>query len=159
MTVSRLERNPTIRREITLRGFERDIPAGFLMYPVSQAADITAFKATLVPVGDDQMPMIEQANELVQRFNLSVSRKVLVECKALLSEVSRLPGTDGKEKMSKSLGNAIALVASASDIKKAVNSMYPDAKHLHIEDPARLAAMWCSRFWTCLMPTRWLPRS
>lgn len=138
VTVSRLERNPTIRHEIALRGFERDIPAGFLMYPVSQAADITAFKATLVPVGDDQLPMIEQANELVQRFNHSVSRKVLVECKALLSEVSRLPGTDGKEKMSKSLGNAIALGASAADIKKAVNSMYTDAKHLRIEDPGQV---------------------
>ena len=94
-----------------LRGFERDIPAGFLVYPVSQAADITAFKATLVPVGDDQLPMIEQTNELVRKFNNTVDKQVLVECKAVLSAVTRLPGIDGKAKMSKSLGNSIALGA------------------------------------------------
>ncbi|HEX9275842.1 MAG TPA: tryptophan--tRNA ligase [Casimicrobiaceae bacterium] len=138
VTVSRLERNPTIREEIRLRGFERDMPAGFLVYPVSQAADITAFKANLVPVGDDQLPMIEQANELVQSFNRCVGQDVLVPCEALLSKVTRLPGIDGKAKMSKSLGNAIALGASAATIKKAVNRMYTDERHLRIEDPGRV---------------------
>lgn len=134
VTVSRLERNPTIKAEIVLRGFERDIPAGFLMYPVSQAADITAFKATHVPVGDDQLPMIEQANELVRRFNNTVDRQVLVECEAVLSHVPRLPGIDGKAKMSKSLGNAIALGASPDEISKAVNAMYTDPNHLRVSD-------------------------
>lgn len=137
-TVSRLERNPTIKEEIRLRGFERDIPAGFLAYPVSQAADITAFKATLVPVGDDQLPMIEQTNELVRKFNATVNRRVLVECEALLSDVPRLPGIDGKAKMSKSLGNAISLGAAPDEIRKAVNRMYTDPNHLRIEDPGRV---------------------
>jgi tryptophanyl-tRNA synthetase len=137
-TVSRLERNPTIKEEIRLRGFERDIPAGFLTYPVSQAADITAFKATLVPVGDDQLPMIEQTNELVRKFNSTVDRQVLVECEAVLSSVPRLPGIDGKAKMSKSLHNAISLGASADDIKKAVNRMYTDPSHLRVEDPGQV---------------------
>lgn len=138
VTVSRLERNPTIKEEIRLRGFERDIPAGFLTYPVSQAADITAFKATLVPVGDDQLPMIEQTNELVRRFNSTVDRQVLVECEAVLSSVTRLPGVDGKAKMSKSLNNSISLGASADDIKKAVNRMYTDPNHLRVEDPGQV---------------------
>jgi tryptophanyl-tRNA synthetase len=138
VTVSRLERNPTIKAEIQLRGFERDIPAGFLMYPVSQAADITAFKATRVPVGDDQLPMIEQTNELVKRFNNTVDREILVECQAVLSNVSRLPGTDGKAKMSKSLGNAIALGASPDEITKAVQSMYTDPNHLRVSDPGKV---------------------
>ncbi|MFM0338024.1 tryptophan--tRNA ligase [Paraburkholderia fungorum] len=138
VTVARLERNPTIKAEIQLRGFERDIPAGFLMYPVSQAADITAFKATHVPVGDDQLPMIEQTNELVRRFNNTVDREVLVECEAVLSNVSRLPGTDGKAKMSKSLGNAIALGAAPDDITKAVNDMYTDPNHLRVSDPGQV---------------------
>jgi tryptophanyl-tRNA synthetase len=138
VTVSRLERNPTIRAEIQQKGFERDIPAGFLVYPVSQAADITAFKATLVPVGDDQCPMIEQANELVRKFNSSVGRQVLVECKALLSPVGRLPGIDGKAKMSKSLGNSIALGASPAEIKKAVNLMFTDSNHLQVSDPGQV---------------------
>jgi tryptophanyl-tRNA synthetase len=138
-TVSRLERNPTIKAEIVLRGFERDIPAGFLTYPVSQAADITAFKATHVPVGGDQLPMIEQANELVRRFNNTVDRPVLVECEAVLSAVARLPGIDGKAKMSKSLGNAIALGATPDEITKAVNSMYTDPNHLHVSDPGQVA--------------------
>ena len=138
VTVSRLERNPTIRREMSLRGFERDLPAGFLAYPVSQAADITAFKATVVPVGDDQLPMIEQTNELVHRFNASVGQAVLVECKAQLSNVSRLPGIDGKAKMSKSLGNAIALGANAADIRKAVHAMYTDPNHLRVSDPGHV---------------------
>jgi tryptophanyl-tRNA synthetase len=138
VTVSRLERNPTIKEEIRLRGFERDIPAGFLTYPVSQAADITAFKATLVPVGDDQLPMIEQTNELVRKFNSTVDRQVLVECEAVLSSVTRLPGVDGKAKMSKSLNNSISLGASADDIKKAVNRMYTDPNHLRVEDPGQV---------------------
>ncbi|MEM5297188.1 tryptophan--tRNA ligase [Burkholderia sp. JPY481] len=138
VTVARLERNPTIKEEIRLRGFERDIPAGFLTYPVSQAADITAFKATHVPVGDDQLPMIEQTNELVRRFNSTVDRPVLVECEAVLSQVTRLPGIDGKAKMSKSLGNAIALGATPDEITKAVNNMYTDQNHLRVSDPGQV---------------------
>ncbi|WP_431825435.1 tryptophan--tRNA ligase [Burkholderia sp. F1] len=138
VTVARLERNPTIKEEIRLRGFERDIPAGFLTYPVSQAADITAFKATHVPVGDDQLPMIEQTNELVRRFNNTVDQPVLVECEALLSPVARLPGIDGKAKMSKSLGNAIALGATPDEITKAVNGMYTDPNHLRVSDPGQV---------------------
>jgi len=138
VTVSRLERNPTIKEEIRLRGFERDIPAGFLTYPVSQAADITAFKATLVPVGNDQLPMIEQTNELVRRFNNVVDKEVLVECKEVLSETGRLPGIDGKAKMSKSLGNAIALGATPDEIKQAVQRMYTDPNHLRVDDPGQV---------------------
>ncbi|PQV54709.1 tryptophan--tRNA ligase [Paraburkholderia sp. BL21I4N1] len=138
VTVARLERNPTIKQEIVLRGFERDIPAGFLTYPVSQAADITAFKATQVPVGDDQLPMIEQTNELVRRFNNTVERQVLVECEAVLSNVTRLPGIDGKAKMSKSLGNAIPLGATPDEITKAVNNMYTDPNHLRVSDPGQV---------------------
>lgn len=138
VTVARLERNPTIKSEIQMRGFERDIPAGFLCYPVSQAADITAFKATVVPVGDDQIPMIEQTNELVRRVNRQIGREVLPECQVLLSNMARLPGFDGKAKMSKSLGNTIVLDASDKDIKKAVNAMYTDPNHLRIEDPGQV---------------------
>ncbi|MCC8395919.1 tryptophan--tRNA ligase [Paraburkholderia sp. MMS20-SJTR3] len=138
VTVARLERNPTIKEEIRLRGFERDIPAGFLTYPVSQAADITAFKATHVPVGDDQLPMIEQTNELVRKFNNTVEREVLVECEAVLSSVTRLPGIDGKAKMSKSLGNAITLGATPDEITRAVNNMYTDPQHLRVSDPGRV---------------------
>ncbi len=138
VTVARLERNPTIKTEIQMRGFERDIPAGFLCYPVSQAADITAFKATLVPVGEDQIPMIEQTNEVVRRVNRQIGNEILPECKALLSNVGRLPGFDGKAKMSKSLGNTIVLDASDKDIKKAVNAMYTDPNHLRIEDPGQV---------------------
>ena len=135
VTVARLERNPTIKSEIQMRGFERDIPAGFLCYPVAQAADITAFKATVVPVGEDQIPMIEQTNEIVRRVNRQIGQDLLPECKALLSNMARLPGFDGKAKMSKSLGNTIVLNASDKDIKKAVNAMYTDPNHLRIEDP------------------------
>jgi tryptophanyl-tRNA synthetase len=138
VTVARLERNPTIKEEIRLRGFERDIPAGFLTYPVSQAADITAFKATRVPVGDDQLPMIEQTNELVRRFNTTADRQVLVECGAVLSPVTRLPGIDGKAKMSKSLGNAITLGATPDEITEAVNNMYTDPNHLRVSDPGQV---------------------
>jgi tryptophanyl-tRNA synthetase len=138
VTVARLERNPTIKDEIRLRGFERDIPAGFLAYPVSQAADIAAFRATIVPVGEDQVPMIEQTNEIVRRFNATVGADILVECTAQLSKVPRLPGIDGKAKMSKSLGNAIALGASAGEIRAAVNHMYTDEKHLRASDPGQV---------------------
>ena len=115
VTVARLERNPTVKTEIELRGFVRDIPAGFLCYPVSQAADITGFRATLVPVGEDQVPMIEQTNEIVRRVNRLADATVLPECRALLSATPRLPGVDGR-KASKSLGNAIPLSASADEI-------------------------------------------
>ncbi|EPP4379985.1 tryptophan--tRNA ligase [Acinetobacter baumannii] len=138
VTVARLERNPTIKSEIQMRGFERDIPAGFLCYPVAQAADITAFKAPVVPVGEDQIPMIEQTNEIVRRVNRQIGQDLLPECKALLSNMARLPGFDGKAKMSKSLGNTIVLNASDKDIKKAVNAMYTDPNHLRIEDPGQV---------------------
>jgi tryptophanyl-tRNA synthetase len=138
VTVARLERNPTIKQEIVLRNFERDIPAGFFTYPVSQAADITAFKATLVPVGDDQIPMIEQTNEIVRRFNRLVKQDILLECEALVPEIGRLPGIDGKAKMSKSLGNSINLGASAAEIKAAVKNVYTDPLHLRVEDPGHL---------------------
>ncbi|MDR8113613.1 tryptophanyl-tRNA synthetase [Acinetobacter baumannii] len=138
VTVARLERNPTIKSEIQMRGFERDIPAGFLCYPVAQAADITAFKATVVPVGEDQIPMIEQTNEIVRRVNRQIGQDLLPECKALLSNMAPFPGFFGKAKMSKSLGNTIVLNASDKDIKKAVNAMYTDPNHLRIEDPGQV---------------------
>lgn len=138
VTVARLERNPTVKEEIKQRGFERDIPAGFLTYPASQAADITAFKASLVPVGEDQIPMIEQTNEIVRRFNRLARRDVLVEAKALVPEVGRLPGIDGKAKMSKSLGNTINLGASADEISAAVKMVYTDPLHLRVADPGHL---------------------
>lgn len=134
VTVARLERNPTVRAEIASRGFERDIPAGFLCYPVSQAADITAFRATVVPVGDDQLPMIEQTNEIVRRVNRLTNSAVLVESRALLSNTPRLPGIDGR-KASKSLGNAIPLTATHSEIVALVQAMYTDAQHLRVSDP------------------------
>ncbi len=138
VTVARLERNPTVKEEIRLRGFERDIPAGFLTYPASQAADITAFKAGLVPVGEDQVPMIEQTNEIVHRFNRLVGREVLLETRALVPEVGRLPGIDGKAKMSKSMGNAINLGASADEVRAAVRKVYTDPLHLRVDDPGHL---------------------
>jgi tryptophanyl-tRNA synthetase len=138
VTVARLERNPTVKEEIKQRGFERDIPAGFLTYPASQAADITAFKASLVPVGEDQIPMIEQTNEIVRKFNRIAQRDVLVEAKALVPEVGRLPGIDGKAKMSKSLGNTINLGASADEITAAVRQVYTDPLHLRVADPGHL---------------------
>lgn len=139
VTVARLERNPTVKEEIRQRGFERDIPAGFLTYPASQAADITAFKATLVPVGADQIPMIEQTNEIVRRFNASVDNKILVEAQALVPNVGgRLPGIDGKAKMSKSLGNALPLSASPDEIQRAVHLMYTDPNHLRVNDPGKV---------------------
>ncbi|MDE2430971.1 MAG: tryptophan--tRNA ligase [Burkholderiales bacterium] len=138
VTVARLERNPTIKQEIVLRNFERDIPAGFLTYPVSQAADITAFKADLVPVGEDQIPMIEQTNEIVRRFNRLTNKEILMECQALVPEIGRLPGIDGKAKMSKSLGNAINLGSTTAEIKAAVRNVYTDPLHLRVSDPGHL---------------------
>ncbi len=138
VTVSRLERNPTIKDEIQARGFGRDIPAGFLCYPVSQAADITGFKAVLVPVGEDQAPLIEQTNEIVRRVNRQVGRDVLPEAAALIPKYGRLPGVDGKAKMSKSLGNAISLGASPDQIREAVHRMYTDANHLKVSDPGQV---------------------
>lgn len=138
VSVARLERNPTVKEEIRLRGFERDLPAGFLAYPVSQAADIAAFRATLVPVGADQQPMIEQTNELVRRFNASTDGTALVECQALVSEHGRLPGIDGSGKMSKSQGNALNLAAGADEIRAAVQRMYTDPGHLRVADPGRV---------------------
>lgn len=140
VTVARLERNPTVKQEIVLRGFERDIPAGFLTYPASQTADITAFKASVVPVGEDQIPMIEQCNEIVRRFNRTYGQghDILVECKAIVPEVGRLPGIDGRAKMSKSLGNTINLGASADEIRAAVKQVYTDPLHLKVSDPGHL---------------------
>jgi tryptophanyl-tRNA synthetase len=138
VTVSRLERNPTVKAEIQLRGFARDIPAGFLCYPVSQAADIAAFAATLVPVGDDQLPMIEQTNEIVFRLKRIAGREVLPEAKAMLSKTPRLPGVDGGAKASKSLGNAISLSATADEIAAAVQRMFTDPKHLRVSDPGQV---------------------
>jgi tryptophanyl-tRNA synthetase len=138
VTVARLERNPTIREEIRARGFGRDIPAGFLTYPVAQAADITAFRATLVPVGADQAPMIEQTNEIVRRINAAAGRDLLPEAEALIPTSGRLPGIDGRGKMSKSAGNAIPLSASPDDIRAAVRAMYTDPDHLRVEDPGKV---------------------
>lgn len=138
VSVSRLERNPTIRAEIALRGFEKSVPAGFLAYPVAQAADITAFKASLVPAGEDQLPVIEQTNEVVHRLNQLTGKTTLLPCSVLLSNTPRLPGLDGKSKMSKSGGNAIALGASEKEIRQAVNAMFTDPGHLRIEDPGKV---------------------
>ncbi|OCJ12802.1 tryptophan--tRNA ligase [Rhizobium sp. AC27/96] len=138
VTVSRLERNPTIKTEIQLRGFERDVPAGFLCYPVAQAADITAFRATVVPVGEDQAPLIEQTNEIVRRLNRQVGRDILVEAEAMIPAVGRLPGVDGKAKMSKSQGNAIPLSALPDEITDAVRRMYTDPTHLRASDPGKI---------------------
>ena len=136
VTVARLERNPTIKSEIQMRGFERDIPAGFLCYPVAQAADITAFKATVIPVGEDQIPMIEKTNEIVRRLNRQIGHDLLPECKALLSNVSRLPGFDGKAKMSKSLGNHIPLSVFGNDkaLRKLLGRAVTDEKRVNRED-------------------------
>ncbi len=136
VTVSRLHRNPTVKEEIKQKNFESSIPAGFFIYPVSQAADITAFKASIVPVGEDQLPMIEQTREIVRTFN-SIYGEVLREPKAVLPSAAcgRLPGIDGKAKMSKSLNNAIYLSDEADVIKKKVMSMYTDPNHIRVEDP------------------------
>ncbi len=139
VTLSRLERNPTVKSEIKQKNYENSIPAGFLIYPVSQAADITAFKATTVPVGEDQLPMIEQTREIVRSFN-SIYGEVLVEPEAVIPKdtCGRLPGTDGKAKMSKSIGNCIYLSDDADTIKKKVMSMYTDPNHIRVEDPGQV---------------------
>ncbi|ABS63976.1 tryptophanyl-tRNA synthetase [Parvibaculum lavamentivorans DS-1] len=138
VTVSRLERNPTIKDEIRARGFGRDIPAGFLCYPAAQAADITAFKATVVPVGEDQAPLIEQTNEIVRRINATAGKTILLEAQAIIPKTGRLPGIDGKAKMSKSAGNAISLSAPPEVISTAVRAMFTDPNHLRIEDPGQV---------------------
>lgn len=140
VSVSRVQRNPTVKTEIQMRGFEKSIPMGFFSYPVSQASDITAFKATTVPVGEDQAPMIELTREIVNRFN-NIYGPTLVEPEIMLPDASvcmRLPGTDGKAKMSKSLGNCIYLSDSPKEVKKKVNSMYTDPEHLTVDSPGHL---------------------
>ena len=140
VTVARLQRNPTVKSEIAMRNFEASIPVGFFTYPISQAADITSFKATTVPVGEDQEPMIEQTREIVRKFN-SVYGDALVEPEILLPDNQaclRLPGTDGKAKMSKSLGNCIYLSDTEADVKKKVMSMYTDPNHIQVSDPGQI---------------------
>lgn len=140
VTVARLERNPTVKSEIKERNFNMSIPAGFMIYPVSQAADITAFKANIVPVGEDQLPMIEQTREIVRSFNNIYKEDVLVEPRAILPKegLCRLPGIDGKAKMSKSLNNAIYLSDEPDVIKNKVMSMYTDPNHIRVEDPGTI---------------------
>lgn len=140
VNLSRLLRNPTVKEEVKLRGFENNIPMGFLTYPVSQAADITAFKASFIPVGDDQLPMIEQTREIVRTFN-RLYKEVLIEPIAVLpdnKESFRLPGIDGNAKMSKSLGNGIYLSDTREDLYKKVMKMYTDSNHIRIEDPGHI---------------------
>lgn len=140
VTVSRLQRNPTVKNEIKMRNFEASIPTGFFCYPISQAADITAFRATVVPVGEDQLPMLEQCKEIVHKFN-SVYGETLVDPDIMLPQNDaclRLPGIDGKAKMSKSLGNCIYLSDEPEDIKKKVMSMYTDPGHVRVEDPGKI---------------------
>ena len=140
VTVSRLQRNPTVKNEIKMRNFEASIPTGFFCYPISQAADITAFRATVVPVGEDQLPMLEQCKEIVHKFN-SVYGETLVDPDIMLPQndaCRRLPGIDGKAKMSKSLGNCIYLSDEPEDIKKKVMSMYTDPDHVRVEDPGKI---------------------
>ena len=140
VTVSRLQRNPTVKNEIKMRNFEASIPTGFFCYPISQAADITAFRATVVPVGEDQLPMLEQCKEIVHKFN-SVYGETLVDPDIMLPQNDaclRLPGIDGKAKMSKSLGNCIYLSDEPEDLKKKVMSMYTDPDHVRVEDPGKI---------------------
>lgn len=140
VTVARLQRNPTVKSEISMRGFKTEIPVGFFTYPISQAADITAFKATAVPVGEDQEPMIEQTREIVRKFNYTYG-DVLVEPEIVLSDnnvCKRLPGTDGKAKMSKSLGNGIYISDDSGTVKEKVMSMYTDPDHIRVEDPGKI---------------------
>ncbi len=140
VTVSRLQRNPTVKTEIQMRNFETSIPVGFFTYPISQASDITAFRATTVPAGEDQQPMIEQAREIARRFN-GIYGETLVEPEILLPDNAacmRLPGTDGKAKMSKSLGNCIYLSDSSEEVRKRVMSMYTDPDHIRVEDPGKI---------------------
>ncbi len=140
VTVSRLQRNPTVKTEIQMRNFETSIPVGFFTYPISQAADITAFKATTVPAGEDQMPMVEQTREIVRKFNQTYG-ETLVEPEILLPDndaCMRLPGTDGKAKMSKSLGNCIYLSEDETSVQKKVMSMYTDPNHIRVQDPGQI---------------------
>lgn len=138
VTFNRLKHNPTVKLEIKQKNFQDSVPAGFMIYPVSQAADITAFKARYVPVGDDQLPMIELTNEIVRKFNRAYNSEVLVEAKAVVPLIARLPGIDGNAKMSKSLNNAIYLCDDPDTVKKKVMSMYTDPGHLKIEDPGKV---------------------
>lgn len=138
VSVNRLRRNPTVKTEIKQKGYGENVTAGFLVYPVSQAADITIVKGTLVPVGEDQLPMIEQTNEIVRTFNRTYGADILCPAKAIISKASRLPGTDGKSKMGKSLGNAIYLSDSGDEVSKKVMSMYTDPDHIRVEDPGKV---------------------
>lgn len=138
VTVSRLRRNPTVKAEIKQKGFGENVTAGFLMYPIHQVADITIVKGNLVPVGEDQLPMIEQTNEIVRTFNRMYKTNVLVEAKPLISAVPRLPGIDGKAKMSKTLGNAIFLSDPADVVVEKVMKMYTDPDHIHVSDPGKI---------------------
>lgn len=138
VTVGRLEKNPTVKDEMKQKGFGKSVPAGFLMYPISQAADITAFKANLVPVGADQLPVLEQVNEIVRAFNRIYKTDVLVETEGLVSETSRLPGIDGKSKMGKSLGNCIYLSDSIDEVKRKVFEAYTDPSHIKVDDPGKV---------------------
>lgn len=138
VTMNRLKHNPTVKQEIKDKGLEETVPAGFMIYPVSQAADITAFKADLVPVGEDQLPMIEQTHEIVRHFNQTYHCEVLVRPEALIPKIARLPGTDGKPKMGKTLGNCIFLSDSAEIVAKKVKGMYTDPGHIRVEDPGKV---------------------
>ena len=138
VTLNRLERNPTVKAELQQKGYEREIPTGFLCYPISQAADITAFQAELVPVGDDQVPMIEQTNEIVRRFNRLYNTSCLKEAQAYLSHTPRLIGINGTAKASKSLGNAIFLKDTPEVVREKVYSMYTDPNHIHVSSPGQV---------------------
>lgn len=138
ITWNRLKHNPTVKAEILQKGYGEEVPAGFMVYPISQSADIAAFKADLVPVGDDQLPMIEQCTEIVRKFNRMYKTDVLKEPQSVLSTVARLPGIDGKAKMSKSLNNGIYLSDSADTVTKKVKGMYTDPTHLRVEDPGKV---------------------
>lgn len=140
VTLARLQRNPTVKNEMKQKGFGANVPAGFLTYPVSQAADITAFKGTVIPVGEDQLPILEQVNEIVRKFNVIYGngKNILLECKALLSNTARLSGIDGKAKASKSMNNAIFLSDSSVLLKEKVMQMYTDSNHLKVSDPGKI---------------------
>ncbi|OGS09055.1 MAG: tryptophan--tRNA ligase [Elusimicrobia bacterium RIFOXYA12_FULL_51_18] len=138
VTLARLQRNPTVKDEMKQKGFANNVPAGFLTYPVSQAADITAFKTKYVPVGEDQLPMIEQTNEIVDKFNSLYGGEILLRCEPLLSDVTRLPGTDGQGKMGKSTDNAIFLKETQKSLREKVRMMYTDPLHIKASDPGHL---------------------
>ncbi len=138
VTLARLKRNPTVKTEMQSKKYGEAVPVGFLTYPISQAADITAFKAQLVPVGEDQLPMLEQCNEIVRHLRRIYETEAIVECKPILSRAGRLPGTDGQAKMGKSMGNCIYLSDSADDVKTKVMGMFTDPNHLRVEDPGRV---------------------